>query len=565
MQRQIKWFGPILRVLVLVALVMAHVIGLARTASAQGSAGQIVFESNRDGNLEIYIMNPDGSGQTRLTNNPGSDFAPTLSPDGSKIAFWSNRDGNNEVYIMNVDGTGQTNLTNNPADDAFPRFSPDGSKITFHSTRAGNFAIYVMNVDGSNPVRLTNNPISGGDQRPCFSPDGTKIAFDSTLNGNVEIFVMNADGTGQTNVTNNPGFETDPSFSPDGSKIVFNTLTTVEVINVDGTGRTTLASGAHAVFSPDGSKILFVTNRDGNNEIYSMNADGSSQTRITNNPASDEKPHWGATPALSINDVSVVEGNSGTTNAIFTVSLDASYPTPVTVDYATADNTANAGSDYTAKSGTLTFAPGDTSKTITVLVNGNAVNETNETFFVDLSNPVGGILMDAHGIGTIINDDPPEITIADTTISEGNSGTTNRGVRVSLSNPVNFPVTVGYATANGSVNPATAGSDYTAKSGTLTFAPGVLFRDIAVPIVGDVLDEANETFLINLTNPTNATITDNQGVVTIQDDDTATISINDVTVKEGTGGTSNAVFTVTLSALSDLTFQHSGIRSLEFT
>jgi type II secretory pathway pseudopilin PulG len=130
----------------------------ARAAAARAQAGRIAFISDRDGNDEIYVMNADGSGVTRLTNNPAYDGWPAWSPDGRRIAFASNRDGNPEIYVMNADGSGVTRLTNNPADDWAPSWSPDGRRIIFVSNRDGNYEIYVMNSDGSGVTRLTNNP-----------------------------------------------------------------------------------------------------------------------------------------------------------------------------------------------------------------------------------------------------------------------------------------------------------------------------------------------------------------------------------------------------------------------
>ncbi|GIV01726.1 MAG: hypothetical protein KatS3mg015_0556 [Fimbriimonadales bacterium] len=119
----------------------------------------IAFESTRDGNFEIYVMNADGTNQTNLTNNAAIDSGPVWSADGSKIAFVSDRDGNDEVYVMNADGTNQTRLTNNPApSDRFPVWSPDGSKIAFVSDRDGNVEIYVMNADGTSQTRPDEQP-----------------------------------------------------------------------------------------------------------------------------------------------------------------------------------------------------------------------------------------------------------------------------------------------------------------------------------------------------------------------------------------------------------------------
>ena len=137
--------------------------------------GKIAFKSNRDGAFEVYTMNPDGSGQTRLTNSPNEDGWPSWSPDGTEIAFMSHRDGNPEIYVMNSDGTNQTRLTNNGAEDSWPFWSPDGTKIAFSSKRDDPFDIYVMNADGTNPTRITNNPAE--DNWSCWSPDGAKLPF----------------------------------------------------------------------------------------------------------------------------------------------------------------------------------------------------------------------------------------------------------------------------------------------------------------------------------------------------------------------------------------------------
>jgi TolB protein len=136
---------------------------------------KIAFASTRDGNLEIYVMNADGSAIKNLTNNPGLDKDPSWSGDGKKIAFMSLRDGNMEIYIMNADGNEQKRLTYNPAHDEEPSWSPDGTKIAFTSDRDRNNEIYVMNADGSGQKRLTNN--SGVEQGPSWSPDGKNIAF----------------------------------------------------------------------------------------------------------------------------------------------------------------------------------------------------------------------------------------------------------------------------------------------------------------------------------------------------------------------------------------------------
>ncbi len=227
-------------------------------------------------------------------------------------------------------------------------------------------------------------------------------------------------------------------------------------------------------------------------------------------------------PTVSIADVSVAEGNSGTSNANFTVSLSGASTTPVTVGYSTANGTATAGSDFTATSGTLTFAPGVTTQTIAVKVTGDTAVESNETFTVALANPSGATIAKASATGTITNDDVapvPTVSIADVSVAEGNSGTTNANFTVTLSGASTTPVTVGYSTANGT---ATAGADYTAKSGTLTFAPGVTSQTVAVAVTGDATVEPSETFTVTLANPSGATISRASATGTITNDDVAT-------------------------------------------
>jgi hypothetical protein len=197
--------------------------------------------------------------------------------------------------------------------------------------------------------------------------------------------------------------------------------------------------------------------------------------------------------------------------------------------------------------GTLTFAPSETSKTITVLVNGDRVGEASVWFVVNFSAPTSATIADGQGIGTILDDDP-RMSINDVTVTEGNTGAVNGTFTVSLSVAYDVAVTVHYQTANGT---ATAGSDYQAASGTLTFAPGLTSQTVTVLVTGDRLAEANETFIVNLSNPTNATIADGQGVGSITDDEPR-ISISDVTKSEGRKGkTTLFTFTVTLSAAYD--------------
>ncbi len=228
------------------------------------------------------------------------------------------------------------------------------------------------------------------------------------------------------------------------------------------------------------------------------------------------------TPTLSINDVTVTEGNSGTVNANFTVTLSAASSQAVSVDYATANDTASAPSDYSAIGlTTLTFAPNETSKTISVTVFGDTEIEGDETFFVNLSNAVGADINDAQGVGTIANDDQPPpaptFSIDDVAVIEGDSGTVDAVFTVTLSAAGSQQVSVDFATANGT---ATGGADFEVITlTTLTFAPYETTQTISVTVFGDTEVESNETFFVNLSNAVGANINDAQGAGTITNDD----------------------------------------------
>ena len=222
---------------------------------------------------------------------------------------------------------------------------------------------------------------------------------------------------------------------------------------------------------------------------------------------------------LTIADApTVTEGNAGTRAAAFTVTLSEASNQDVTVTYVTADGTAQAGSDYAAVSnGTLTIPAGLTSGTITVLVNGDRLGELNETFFVNLSSPTNATIADDQGVGTII-DDEPRISISDVSKSEGRKGkTTLFTFTVKLSAAYDQAVTMSYRTVNGTAT--TSASDYIAKTGTLTFAPGETTKTVTIEVKGDSKKEANETFYLDLFGPSNALFTKSRGVGTILNDD----------------------------------------------
>jgi Tol biopolymer transport system component len=266
-----------------------------------GKTYRIAFDTNIDptgasNSYDISVMNNDGSMTPLIKGNGFYDVFPVWSPDGQKIAFASNRDGPLNVYVMNQDGSGVVRLTSTavPQQDRFPVWSPDGSKIVFESNRTGGSEIYLMNADGSNVVQLTNN--SAADNDPSFSPDGTKIVFASNRDapspnppfGHWEVYVMGIDGSGQTRLTNDAAMAFRPVFFGQ-NKILFDSdrsgATNIYVMNVDGTGETQLTNNPTATFlpipSPDGARIMFSVASGNHAETFTMNPDGTGVTALT--------------------------------------------------------------------------------------------------------------------------------------------------------------------------------------------------------------------------------------------------------------------------------------------
>lgn len=263
-----------------------------------GENGKIAFASARDGNYEVYSVNPDSTALARLTNEGSTDTDPAWSGDGTRIAFTSRRDGNDEIYVMGADGSSPTRLTTSPGDDQNATWSPGGRDLAFLSTRDGDSEILVMNEDGTGQRQLTTNDVV--DATPAWSPDGTRIAFRSERDGDSEIYVMAVDGSNAVRLTTSPGADVSPTWSPDGTRIAFASARDgnyeIYVMNADGGSQTRLTRNLETdldpAWSPNGRSIAFTTNRDANNEIYVMSSDGSGQTRLTAHQAEDTTPDW---------------------------------------------------------------------------------------------------------------------------------------------------------------------------------------------------------------------------------------------------------------------------------
>jgi Tol biopolymer transport system component len=264
--------------------------------SIPSGRGRIVFQSDRDGGFDLYLMNVDGTGITRLIESPPG-VSPTLrlrkdqpawSQDYTKVAYISRGNGVGGIYIVNADGTG-VRLVFDRAEllpgIATPAWSPSGRELAFEASRD----IYVLDLASRLYTNITNDPAV--DEHPSWSPDGKHIVFDSSRNGG-GIFVMARDGSDPTRLASG----TAPEWSPDGSRIVYVFNGDIYAMNSEGSrqSRLTVAAGRDISpsWSPDGAMIVFDSERDGNEEIYVMNADGSNQSRITTEPGYDVNPSW---------------------------------------------------------------------------------------------------------------------------------------------------------------------------------------------------------------------------------------------------------------------------------
>ena len=345
---------------ILIALAAVVLLVFAGTASAFGtvrdlflgtSAGsKIAFTSFRNGKFDLYVMNADGSKQHRLTIPAGGNSpSAAWSPDGRRIAFQSGSGtcildghfvsernagtGDVDISVANADGSGLRRVTSGPGVDCAPAWSPDGRKIAFQRSlvrREGDrvvgydFDIYVINANSSEERNLTGDAVSAGS--PLWSPDGRKIVFWSGPDGNGWVSVMNADGSKRRKLARNHGYV---AWSPDGTKILLArgghqlceapcsggggaTKAYAVVANADGSGLRTLTriagvNGARASWSPDGRRIVFVSDLDGNLEIYVINADGSRRRNLTRHPGHDSDPAWA--PGRKIAFATKREGN----------------------------------------------------------------------------------------------------------------------------------------------------------------------------------------------------------------------------------------------------------------
>ena len=328
---RIRQAASLLTLIAVMSALSATACGLSNTP--------VVFTSDRDGNLEVYSVDPGSENTVNLTNSLDDQFAPVLSPDRKLVAFRSGSGTEIAIETMTVNPTSRTRVTPGLGDHWSQRWSPESDRIIYIEdlkteravyvssiagldrilltripldeigdwsqdgdavllvVRSGSGqGIYVRNPDGVNEFRITDTP----DYGPTWSPDSRKVAFLSTRDGNPEVYVMNADGTDQRRLTDTDAPEYHLSWSPNGKYLLFvserDGNSDIYIADPYGTGQTRLTFNSvrdeQPVWSPNGDRIAFVSYLDGDAEIFVMDSDGKNQARLTNNNAQDTDPAW---------------------------------------------------------------------------------------------------------------------------------------------------------------------------------------------------------------------------------------------------------------------------------
>ena len=264
--------------------------------------GSIVYVTDRDGNLEIYSSDSKGIDTDRLTNNLADDYSPEWSPDGRRIVFVSEREGNPEIFLMNRDGSKMTRLTDDPADDLDPSWSPDGKQIVFASNRDGNFNLYKLDIETKSVERLAEGGVA--DRYPDWSPNGKYILFQSERKDDgINFFSLElATGNIERLTFDHTSSISHPNWSPNGYSyinerrydngavgLVIRDYPNKNLVPVISDG---FKNNTWPAWSPDGAQIIFISNRDGQTDIYIISKDGKSIYRLTNDQAIESELDW---------------------------------------------------------------------------------------------------------------------------------------------------------------------------------------------------------------------------------------------------------------------------------
>ena len=295
-----------------IAVILALLSLQGIRCGGDGESGlRVLFYSNRDGDDDVYVMELDGSGVQRLTDEPGRDYEADISPDGGILVFASQRSGESgaRLHLVNVDGSDVRQLTFGSSDegrvtDDYAHFEHPGRRVVFQRTvqpEGGrpDADIWIVDIDTGEETQVTNTP-DAWDSTPSFGAGGTSVLFESNRDGDFDLYRLDLGTMEVVQLNDVAGRDGAVKESPDGRLLTFASDRDgdfeVYVMDSDGGNVHPLtendAEDRSPHWSPDGTQVLFDSDRDGDREIYLMNADGSTQRRITTSAGKDEDPHW---------------------------------------------------------------------------------------------------------------------------------------------------------------------------------------------------------------------------------------------------------------------------------
>lgn len=542
--------------------------------------GSTLFFSatNNTNGFELWRSNGTAQGTLLVKDiNPGgSNSSPARLTDVNGTLFFTAEENTQGRELWKSDGTTQGTVL---VKDIYP-----GNSTLFHIDGLTNLngTLFFRGDDGTSGIELwrSDGTAEGTQMVKDINPNGSAfVQIPTVLNGALyfsadngsngfELWKSDGTATGTQMVkdiypgvgSSSPGYLTSVPLANVGNTLFFSASSpnVQELWRSDGTAAGTVPVPYGTPNNRATFEIVVKVNEAAASSLVNTASITSSTPDI--DPSNNESTATTSIiplPRLNIDDLSVIEGNNSTGGtATFTITLSKPSTQKVSVNAIPVNGSAQVPGDYTAGGVRLIFQPGEITKSFSVLVKGDLLDETNEVFYVLLSSPVNAVIAKGRGTCIIADDDVlPSISIEDLSLAEGNEGQRVAAFRLRLSAPSGQVVKVRYATAAVApsiFNPATAGDDYTAVAPTeIAFPVGQTVTLARVLIQSDQRNEPDEGFLLNLTSPVNATLTNNQGFGIILNDDAApSLSINDVSLSEGNSGTKNLTFTVTLSKAS---------------
>lgn len=283
------------------AMASAVLIAFSQYANPIVDAWSSALESQTvDPVAQIYSMDPDGQGQTRLVVSEGDARSPRLSPDGTSVVYAVSDGENDQIHLLREGGGTDETLTSEGANFR-PAWSPDGSLIAFSGVQEAEPDVWIMAADGTDQRQLTDDPAS--DWAPAWSPDGASLVFNSDRFGSFDLVRIDADGANPTALTSGPADDYEPDWSPDGKRIAFTSNRDgdfrIWVVAAGGGEPSRLETGEGSAYmpswSPDGSMIAFTSDRSGDFEVFVVASEGGEPGNISRNPGADDgwvSPAW---------------------------------------------------------------------------------------------------------------------------------------------------------------------------------------------------------------------------------------------------------------------------------